>query len=85
MNIVYIGSCVLGYAIVIALASVGVRKLDERQHARQERANPTKLILTIVDEEQPPSVCVFDVATETLIGDTVRVVVNRAPCPALAK
>lgn len=49
----------------------------------EEKLYPTKLYLTVVDEQNLPQVCIFDIATETVRGDNLRVVVHASKCGAL--
>ncbi len=50
----------------------------------EERVLPTHLYLTVVAPDQPPQVCILPIATETIRGDTLRVVVHKTKCAALS-
>lgn len=73
-------SVIFGAMLVYLGTIIGAEK---NQKDCVERILPTQLFLTVVDEQKPPQVCILDIATETVRGDTLRVVVNRARCPAL--
>ena len=80
------GSSDLPVTIAIAALTLMVLAGIVRSGWNQDNArleSPSELVLTVVDDENVPQVCILDIATETIRGDTLRVVVRKAKCPAL--
>jgi hypothetical protein len=78
------GNALVAMVLIILAAWFG--KIMGEENTKEncvERIQPTRLFVTFVDDKDPPAVCIFDIATETLRGDNLRVVVKRTKCPPI--